>query len=208
MIDDFEFFDTEGLFRTLVEISKNHKIVFVLTTQDPIGKDIYLLSLSFFTKKDVKIIIGKAEAIQFSGLSIEYLYRVTGGYPDLIQLICFHIVNERNGSNSKWVDLPYMVGVVQSSFQDWGNWGNLKGLDDYLSKEREGLKQLIVRSKSLRIKSDNDENGDLADMLKTLVKKEILVTEESLHIHKIRIGFIFLLEDLIVDTEEENLHLA
>ena len=191
----------KDLLINLVKLAEKNRIVLVLATEDllDVPSNRHKTQMSFFNKEDLRVITQQAKGIQFSGLSLEYLYRFTGGYPDAIHRICHHIFRNRATAKMGGVNLPLVSEVIVSVFGEWIHGTEFDTLGTYITKD--GMKMLDelaynsrIDFKSLRIisKANNMEK----DLL-FLSQKDILFDEgeqnQDVHIYTMRVGFMALL---------------
>ncbi len=188
----------------------NQKIILILTTEESfpvkgesysLDKPLETLPLGFLSREDTEAITKKADPLEFSSLSLEYLFRITGGYPDAIQRICWYIFEDCKRSQMREVELLHMAKIVQAFFREWKDWDFTGKLCSRITEnEYKILKNYIdkIEQRSLSFKIDADCKD--VDTLLDLKNKEILI-ENGLNGYKLRIGFvIFLVDDWLTGS--------
>jgi hypothetical protein len=81
--------------------------------EDKLSPYVERLELLALDQRDLTHLVALVPELQYSGLALEYLWRVTGGYPSLLQAICYYIVRDRLEAKKSNVTLPVVQRVAQ-----------------------------------------------------------------------------------------------
>ena len=142
-------------------------------------------------------------------LALKYLWRITGGYPALVQLVCSAVIQEWNTEKQRGRTIP--LTMVRSAVRDLIRNADMEGYFKYLYRysvpfEAHKTFQEMVRTpdvidnRTLRI--DVDKCGPGSYALDTLTTNEILSTREEERF--LRVGFFkFLVEKYRMDEAYE-----
>jgi len=223
LVDNLKMFnrDPHGLDKAykdllinLTKLVEQRRIILILGTEERFDGNIagYIsrepredltFRLGLFNKDDLNAITQKAKGTQFSGLSLEYLYRITGGYPDAIHHICYYIAKDRANKKIGGIELS-LVRILAKSLYEWKGLQALTSLIN--SNELNMLISLIregrIDAKTLRVTIG--ANNIIPPLLRSLAEKEIFNEEVilssdklTLPIYTLRVGFMSLLDHLL-----------
>jgi hypothetical protein len=61
-----------------------------------------LVRLGLFDRETTKKLENKSDPLKYSDQSLAYLWRVTGGYPSLVQLLCYQVIEDWKREYRRW----------------------------------------------------------------------------------------------------------
>ena len=165
----------------------------------PVGMRLPLLALE---EEEVKELANKVPELQYSDLALKYLWRVTGGYPSLVQAICYYIVKDRLARQKSAVTLPVVRRIVDNFIRNKDAHPYINYLElGFTPSEWELLEGLVwgrygrVDASSMWIQVKEQEEAQRRDDLFSLAKKEVieeptLMGEQGeIGWRKLRVGF-------------------
>jgi hypothetical protein len=160
------------------------------------------LPLLALEQDEVKEIASKVPELHYSGLALGYLWRVTGGYPSLVQVICYYIVKDRLARRKSAVTLPVVRKIVDEFVRNKDAHPYINYLElGFTPSEWTLLEDLVwgrcgkIDASSMRVEVKEQEEARLRGDLLSLAKKEVI--EESATMaekgeigwRKLRVGF-------------------
>jgi len=114
----------------------------------------------FLNRQDVEALTRVVEGVRFSGLAIDLLWRISGGWPGLAQLLCYEVLeNLRRIKNSTTIDATVVKMAAETIVQS----SRYRELLDYLlgSLTRDEILILRWMATSQRIHLDSSEIPEL-----------------------------------------------
>lgn len=158
------------------------------------------IRLPLLSRDEVIHIAGIVDELEYSELAQEYLWRITGGYPSLVQVICYEIVNERASPGHKRsaaVTWPVVHRVVDELIrnEDTHHYFNYLQLG-FTESEWNSLGELVsggsIDPSTMRIRMEKER--EFQEPFTALETKEIIVSSATregggIGWRKLRVGF-------------------
>lgn len=109
--------------------------------------------LRFLNRQEVLALTSVAEGVQFSGLAVDLVWRLSGGWPGLAQLLCYEVIEHLRRARSLAVDVSIVKAAAQDILQvrDYGKF--LSYLLGSLTESEVGILQWWATSDLIQTES-------------------------------------------------------
>jgi len=172
--------------------------------------------LPSMSEEEVKSVAKKAQ-LDYSDLALEYLWRVTGGYPSLVQAICYHLVEDRRAKGKRAVTMPVVRETIDSFIRNKDTYKYLEYLGKgFTPSEWKLLADIVwgyygkkLDASTMRIEVDTLTDSEREDLFslatKGVIEEAPFGEQGQIGWRRLRVGFFKLwIEANQIGREEEK----